>query len=267
MVGFFSRSLIGFGLVAALALALPVKPAYAVGEAGEASTTEAAEAPAKVAAHRAAVAENKRYFVEFRGRSAATYGHLYILFGELNARGEVIKSKIAGLYPAGDRQDCDNCSLANWTIGHLIFVPSGTTATDGDLEEKYVTARYRVMLDKAQYDKLTDYVANFQANPPLWNALFKNCVSFGRDVADLLGLKVPQIMWVTPWLEPEQFVTQLRELNGTHEEQAPLKDASNGTGMPETRAVAHRAPAKKRVAAAKRVTAEIKATNAASTEK
>jgi len=264
MLGFFSRSLIGFGLVAALALSLPVKPAYAVGEAGEAPSNDASNAPRKVATNRNAVVENKRYFVEFRGRSAATYGHLYITFGELNARGEVTKSKIAGLYPAGDKQDCENCSLANWTIGHVIFVPSGTTATDGDLEEKYVTARYRVMLDKAQYDKLTDYVAKFQADPPLWNALFKNCVSFGRDVADLIGLKVPQIMWVTPWLEPEQFVTQLREMNGTPEVQAPLRDA--GAPVTPEKPAVHRAPAKKRVASAKR-TAENKATTASSTEK
>jgi hypothetical protein len=265
MLGFFSRSLIGFSLVAALALSLPLKPAHAVGEAGEASSNDVSNTPRKVATNRSAVVENKRYFVEFRGRSAATYGHLYILFGELNARGEVTKSTIAGLYPAGDKQDCDNCSLANWTIGHVIFVPSGTTATDGDLEEKYVTARYRVMLDKAQYDKLTDYVAKFQANPPLWNALFKNCVSFGRDVADLLGLKVPQIMWVTPWLEPEQFVTQLRELNGTQEVQEPLRDAGAPT-KPQKKPVAHPASAKKPMAATKR-TAENKATNAASTEK
>jgi hypothetical protein len=261
MLGFFSRSFFGFSLVAALALSMPIEAAYAVGEGID---TAAPEASAKVLAKRAPM-DNKRYFVEFRGRSAATYGHLYIMFGELNSRGEVIKSKIAGLYPAGDRQDCDNCSVANWTIGHLIFVPSGTTATDGDLEEKYVTARYRVMLDKAQYDKLTDYVAKFQANPPLWNALFKNCVSFGRDVADLLGLKVPQIMWVAPWLEPQQFVNQLRELNGTHEEQAPLRDAGAPT-TPEKKSVAHRAPTQKRMAAAKSAT-ENKETNAASTEK
>jgi hypothetical protein len=266
MLGFFSRSLIGFGLVATLALSVPVKPALAVGEGDEGSSGPATAAQTKVAAHRAAavVAENKRYFVEFRGRSAATYGHLYILFGELNARGEVTKSKIAGLYPAGDKQDCDNCSVVNWTIGHVIFVPSGTTATDGDLEEKYVTARYRVMLDKAQYVKLTDYVGKFQANPPLWNALFKNCVSFGRDVADLLGLKVPQIMWVTPWLEPDQFVNQLREMNGTPEVQAPLRDA-NDEPLKPTKSIVHR-PAKKRMAAVKR-TAENKATTASSTEK
>jgi hypothetical protein len=262
MMGFFSRSLIGFGVVAALALSMPLKPAYAVGEGTEAAGTEAGEAPQKVAAKRAPISNNKRYFVEFRGRSAATYGHLYIMFGELNARGEVTKSKIAGLYPAGDRQDCDNCSLANWTIGHLIPVPSGTTATDGDLEEKYVTARYRVLLDKAQYEKLTDHVAKFQANPPLWNALFRNCVSFGKEIAELLDLQTPGLIW----LEPEQFVNALREMNGTRDVQPPLKDASNAVGDTGVKAVAHRAPAK-RVATAKREPVENKTSAAASTEK
>ena len=231
MLRFVSRALFGVGLIAATAFLNPAPPASAVEQA-----TPAARAHAP----------GKQYFVEFRGRSAASYGHLYVLYGQVNARGEVIKSRIAGLYPAGDKPDCENCSLANWTIGHVIFVPSGTTATDGDLEEKYVTARYRVMLDKAHYDKLVAYIAKFQADPPLWNALWKNCVSFGRDVADLLDLKVPPVMWVAPWLEPEQFVNQLRELNGTSAPQAPLKDASNSIEAPEATAVAHHAPARGR---------------------
>lgn len=259
MLGFLSRSLIGFGLV--LALSLPIKPAFAAGEADQTSANEAAEAPTTFAAQRAPDS-SKRYFVEFRGRSAATYGHMYIMFGELNARGEISRSKIAGLYPAGDRQDCDNCSLTYWSVGHLVFVPSGTTATDGDLEEKYVTARYRVMLDKAQYDMLTEYVAKFQANPPLWNALVRNCVSFGKEIGELLGLKTPPVIW----LKPEDFVNSMREMNGVREEQAPLKDAATIPEMPETKAIAHRAHPKN-VAAKKRVTAENKASSATSTSR
>jgi|SRR5579884_4015139 len=235
MLRFVSRSVFGIGVIAAAAFSLAA-PAYAVGHSTKNS-----------AGFRAAHQVNpfaKRYFVEFRGRSAASYGHLYVMYGQVNDRGEVIKSKIAGLYPAGDRQDCENCSLANWMIGHVIFVPSGTTATDGDLEEKYVTARYRVMLDKAQYDKVVDYITKFQANPPLWNALWRNCVSFGRDIANVLDLKTPMF----PWLTPEDFVNQLREMNGTQEEQAPLKDAATVSDMPERTAVARHAPPSRRSA-------------------
>ncbi len=240
MAGYFSRTMIGFGVIAAIALSLPTKPAFAIGENGTAAAGEPSEAPQKYSVKRANPVANKRYFVEFRGRSAATYGHLYILFGELNARGEVVKSKIAVLYPAGDAQDCDNCSVTNWTIGHLIFVPSGTTATDGDLEEKYVTARYRVLLDKAQYQKLAAYVAKFQADPPLWNALFRNCVSFGKEIAELLGLQTPSLIW----LKPEDFVNSLREMNGVKKEQEPLKDAGNAPLEAQPTAVAHQARAK-----------------------
>ncbi len=224
MLRFVSRTVFGFGLIAAAACLLPVQSASAVEQANRATRATAA---------------GKQYFVEFRGRSAASYGHLYVMYGQVNARGEVIKSQIAGLYPAGDKPDCENCSLANWTVGHVIFVPSGTTATDGDLEEKYVTARYRVMLDKAQYQKMVAYIQKFQADPPLWNALWRNCVSFGRDIAHVLDLKTPMFIWLTP----EDFVNQLREMNGTPAAQAPLKDASNAIEAPAATAVAHHAPA------------------------
>src|ERR1700691_4088838 len=49
-----------------------------------------------------------RYFVEFRARNAASYGHMYVMFGEVNAHHEVVKSEIAGLFPAGDARGCEN---------------------------------------------------------------------------------------------------------------------------------------------------------------
>src|SRR5436305_9006950 len=45
---------------------------------------------------------SKRYFVEFRARNAASYGHMYVMYGEVNERREVIRSEIAGFFPAGD---------------------------------------------------------------------------------------------------------------------------------------------------------------------
>ena len=38
----------------------------------------------------------KSYFIEFRGRSAANYGHMYVLYGRVNARDEIVSSRIAG---------------------------------------------------------------------------------------------------------------------------------------------------------------------------
>ena len=165
------------------------------------------------------------YFIEFRGRAAANYGHLYVLYGRVNGRDEIISSRIAGLHPAGDANDCLNCSLFNWTVGHLVPVPSETGASDGDLEEKYVTARYRVWLTAAEFKKLDTYIRKLQADNPTWNALFNNCVGFGRNIADFMGLKVPAFVW----LEPKDFVEGLGTENGLKEKQLPLKDAAVST--------------------------------------
>jgi hypothetical protein len=203
--------------VVSLALGLTASPAGA-----EAFHPVSAFGDAQSATVAGKTADNltNNYFFEFRGRSAAQYGHLYVLFGKVNARGEIVESDIAGLHPAGDANDCENCSITNWTLGHVMFVPSETGASDGDLEEKYVTARYRVMVDQAQYEKTVAYIRMLQAKNPLWHAVLRNCVSFGRDIAIFMGLQVPP----TSWQEPKTFVTGLRELNGGSE-QGPLADA------------------------------------------
>ena len=170
----------------------------------------------------------KRYFFEFRARNAASYGHLYVLYGEVNDRREIIRSQIAGFYPAGDRRDCLNCSVYNWTIGHVLPVPSEIGASDGDLEEQYVLARFRVWIDATQYQRLVAYIQQRKANKTYWNALFNNCVTFGRDVAVFMNLKVPGVISAAPsvMLYPETLVNMLREANGVEKPQAPLKDAS-----------------------------------------
>jgi hypothetical protein len=163
----------------------------------------------------------KPYFVEFRARAAASYGHMYVIYGQVNGRGEIIKSDIAGLHPAGDANDCDNCSVVTWTLGHLLFVPSETGASDGDLEEKYVTARYRVMVDAATYKKVSTHISKLKAETPVWHALLHNCVSFGNDIAGSLGLKTPTFVW----MEPKDYVESLRDLNGG-KPQKPLRFAA-----------------------------------------
>ena len=163
----------------------------------------------------------KPYFVEFRARSAASYGHMYVIYGQVNRGGEIVKSDIAGLHPAGDSNDCENCSVVSWTLGHIFFVPSETGASDGDLEEKYVSARYRVMVDAATFKKVAAHIGKLKADPPLWNALWRNCVSFGNGIAESMDLKTPSFIW----LEPKDYVEQLRELNGG-KPQGPLKFAA-----------------------------------------
>jgi hypothetical protein len=225
----------GYLLSIGLAVYLSICPLARAGDAGISGPNDAPYPVVHAEGHASAVGENsisrvaaRRYFVEFRARNAASYGHLYVLYGEVNSRQEIVSSHIAGFFPAGDKRDCENCSVYYWMIGHLVPVPSELGASDGDLEEKYVLARFRVWLDAAEYKRLVEYIDQKKANKLLWNALWNNCVDFGRDVAGFLNLKVPLFVWLTP----EDFVTGLRKANGVPKVQPPLKDAAGSMGMP-----------------------------------
>jgi len=226
--------LFGAGLAATVGLQSPLaraQDANAETRVPVASTTMALSKKTASAAKTAAAGHYtpaKQYFVEFHARNAASYGHMYVMYGEVNDRQEIIRSEIAGFYPAGDRRDCLNCSVYNWTVGHVLPVPSEIGASDGDLEEQYVLARFRVWIDAAQYQRLVAYIRQRKAHITPWNAFFNNCVTFGRDVAVFMNLKVPFAIAAAPSIVmfPETLVNMLREANGVKKEQAPLKDAS-----------------------------------------
>ena len=168
-----------------------------------------------------------RFFVEFRARNAASYGHMYVMYGEVNARREVIRSETAGFFPAGDSRTCENCSVYYWTIGHVIPVPSEIGASDGDLEEQYVLARYRVWISAAQYERLVAYMNDRKAHPGPWHVVLNNCVTFGRAVAVILNLNLPPLMLISPFvvMYPQAVVEGIRDANGGEKDQGPLKDA------------------------------------------
>ncbi|MET4388224.1 hypothetical protein ABIB73_003986 [Bradyrhizobium sp. F1.4.3] len=137
------------------------------------------------------------YYVDFRARTAATYGHAFIWYGKTNEK----QVDVAGLAPAGDE--------IPYILGHVIFVPSETGATYGDLDEQYLTASYRVYLSEADAKKVFAYIKHLQETSPLWNAATANCTAFIGRIATFMGLKAPFHL-----LKPEEYVNQLRELNG-----------------------------------------------------
>jgi hypothetical protein len=198
-------------------------PAHAqmIGQLNASADSAAAWAPSNKYSPR------HRFFVEFRARNAASYGHMYVMYGEVNERHEVIRSEIAGFFPAGDSRTCENCSVYNWTIGHVIPVSSEIGASDGDLEEQFVLARYRVWIDAAQYKKLVAYIKQRKAHLGPWHAFLNNCVTFGRDVAVYLNLNVPPLMRIAPSvvMYPKDVVEWIRDANNGEKDQGPLKDA------------------------------------------
>lgn len=201
------------GLCAAAVLAAPaIRTAYAQGNHKEARAiparlTEPAEAAPVVRSHSASRLAG-RYFVDFRSRTAASYGHAFVWYGRLNARGKVGVIEVAGLHPASD-------SPIPYVIGHVFPVPAETGKSYGDLDDQYLTANYRVYLSEADAQKVFSYIKHKQETSPLWLAGVYNCTAFIADIAAYMGLKTP--MGAT-WMYPEDMVNSLKEINDGREE-------------------------------------------------
>jgi len=140
-----------------------------------------------------------QYYVDFRARTASSYGHAFTWYGRTDQK----EVEVAGLHPASD-------SVIPYIIGHVLPVPSETGASYGDLDDEYLTASYRVMMDEAQAGRVFAYIKHLQDSSPLWNAATYNCVAFIQDIARYMGLRVPG----NHLLYPEEWVNELSALNG-----------------------------------------------------
>jgi hypothetical protein len=140
-----------------------------------------------------------KYYVDFRARTAASYGHAFVWYGRSGQR----QIEVAGLHPAGD-------SVIPYIVGHVLPVPSETGKSYGDLDEEYLTASYRVYMTDAEAQRVFAYIKHLQDTSPLWNAATYNCVAFIQDIARYMGLRVPG----NHLLYPEDWVNRLREVNG-----------------------------------------------------
>ena len=94
-------------------------------------------------------------------------------------------------------------------VGHLFLVPSETGASDGDTEDQYVTARFRVALSQAEYTKVTTFIKDLQKKSPVWHAVLYNCNAFVGDIARFMGMETPS----STMLMPAEYINGLRDLN------------------------------------------------------
>jgi hypothetical protein len=163
-----------------------------------------------------------QYYFEFRSRQAWDYGHTFVVFGRVGEAPS--RNNVAGLSPKGD-------DPSMWVMGHYVPVPSDTGWTDGDLEDKYITSRYRVLVSKEQYDRTVAYIRQLQAKSTTWSAELYNCNAFVADIAKFMGLKVP----ASSLIYPKVFVSNMRKINTGHPEAADelisdnVKEMSNPT--------------------------------------
>src|SRR5215470_16890960 len=178
------------------------------------------------------------YYVDFRARTAATFGHAFIWFGRLDQKAV----EVAGLHPASD-------SPIPYIIGQILPVPSETGASYGDLDEAYLTASYRIVMTEAQAKPVFAYIKRLQESSPVWNATVYNCVSFIQDIARNMGLKVPNEHVIMP----DEWVNKLRRLNGGRENQVVALSqilAGSGSKPAEPMTAAASKPAESTTAAA-----------------
>jgi hypothetical protein len=211
-----NADLIRTGLLAVLGFAVLGLQAPASAQEATGATPPVVEAPAAKAtrtARKAAPKAGGQYFIEFRSRYALSYGHTFAAFGRLNAKGEIVEREVAGLHPAGD-------SPVPWMIGHMVIVPSETGPSDGDLEDEYISARYRVTMSEPEYRKVVAKIRQMQASTPVWHAVLYNCNAFVADIARYMGLKTP----TSTLLYPADFINEMRALNNNQRQVAVVGD-------------------------------------------
>ena len=136
------------------------------------------------------------YYVDFRSRTAASYGHAFVWFGKSSEK----KVDVAGLHPAGDE--------VPFILGHVVFVPAETGPSYGDLDPEYLTASYRVYMSEADAKRVFAYIRKLQSTTKLWNEMSSNCTSFMGQIAGFMGLKTPFFL-----MYPEDYVNKLKEMN------------------------------------------------------
>jgi hypothetical protein len=143
----------------------------------------------------------KPYFVEFRARNAASWGHTFVLYGKLGGGTSYASYKVAGLHPAGDS--------TQYTIGIWMPVKAEVGASDGDIDEQFLAAKYCVPLSEAEYNKVVPYIRKLQGEHKTWHGAGYNCNSFGMDVAKYVGLDAPN-----PNMHvPQELIKMLAESN------------------------------------------------------
>ncbi|WP_316174817.1 MULTISPECIES: hypothetical protein [unclassified Bradyrhizobium] len=185
-----------FGWVA-LSLSALLLPCVAQAASARPAVARMAHEVARTAPARRVSEVKGPYYVDFRARTAASWGHAFVWYGKSSEKAV----DVAGLTPAGDE-------LA-YVLGYFTFVPSETGASYGDLDPDYVTASYRVYLNEADAKRVFAYIKKLQADSPVWNAETANCTSFIGSIASFMGLDTP-----VRWTRPEEYVNKLREMNG-----------------------------------------------------
>ena len=141
------------------------------------------------------------YFVDLRSRQGYLFGHTFIVYGRLDARGRPHNTRLAGIYPTEEQ--------AGLIVGSLVPVRASVRGVEDDFIER-PTNVYRKRLTPAQYGRLERVVRGLKRSEREWDLLFKNCNDFAIAVAKGMDMARPP-----SWLLPYYFVGGMRVLNGS----------------------------------------------------
>jgi hypothetical protein len=178
------------------------KPKQRAAQRVQGPKREPIKIPVNAAGCKAARAAGKPYFVEFRSRTAVSYGHTFVLHGRLGDGHRFASYQIAGLHPKGDDPNV-------YLQGMMVPVESETGPSWGDEDEQYMTARFCVTLTEAEYRKTLAYIRHLQATKKTWHATTYNCNAFAADIARHIGLDSPNPNMYLP----ESFIKRMADLN------------------------------------------------------
>lgn len=124
------------------------------------------------------------YYIEFRYRFsyAIISGHMYDVFGRLDANGNPITRQYIGLFPDG--------GILGLYGGAILPVPAEVHPSVRDCTYK-PGAAYRVSLTAGQYRALLAKVRAALAHPPVWQMEASNCNHFAAGLGSVAGLRLP----------------------------------------------------------------------------
>jgi hypothetical protein len=131
------------------------------------------------------VKKGERHYIEFRTRllPGSPSGHLYVVFGELDARSNVVSRYQTGLMPVG--------SILGFYGGTLAPVPGKTEPQHLDCYGRTLSA-WRISVSAAQYKAIVRKARASLKQPPLWSMFGHNCNHYAAEFGDLAGLLRPK---------------------------------------------------------------------------
>lgn len=139
------------------------------------------------------------YYVEFRAAVDGVYGHSYIAYGRLDARGRPATVVYADIHPIG--------GFTSMVLGHFSAMKASTNPEKETLGHK-LSSRFRQPLTAAEYNRLNSVIASIRAARHSWSVLAYNCNDFVADVARGMGMRTPMTLAL-----PYAFIPTLQAMN------------------------------------------------------